>query len=75
VNFIKIDGVIIQNMFKTPADLKKLQAILGVCQKLGVQTIAEFVEDDTTLKKLRELGVDYAQGFGIAKPLPVTKIP
>lgn len=75
VNFIKIDGVIIQNMFKTPADLKKLQAILSVCQKLGVQTIAEFVEDDRTQKKLRELGVDYAQGFGIAKPVPVTKIP
>lgn len=72
LDFIKIDGVIIQNIFKTPADLAKLRAIVGVCQKLGLRTIAEFVEDDRTLEKLRELGVDYAQGFGIARPGPIT---
>lgn len=71
LDFIKIDGVIIQNMFKTPADLAKLKAIVGVCQKLGVRTIAEFVEDNRTLDKLRELGIDYAQGFGIEKPGPI----
>ncbi|MBY0270264.1 MAG: EAL domain-containing protein [Burkholderiales bacterium] len=71
LDFIKIDGVIIQNMFKTPADLMKLRAIVGVCQKLGLRTIAEFVEDDRTLEKLRELGIDYAQGFGIARPGPI----
>lgn len=74
LDFIKIDGVIIQNMFKTPADLVKLRAIVGVCQKLGVRTIAEFVEDDRTLKKLRELDIDYAQGFGIARPAPIDTI-
>lgn len=74
LDFIKIDGVIIQNMFKTPADLVKLKAIVGVCQKLGVRTIAEFVEDDRTLAKLRELGIDYAQGFGIEKPGPIDLI-
>lgn len=74
LDFIKIDGVIIQNMFKTPADLVKLRAIVSVCQKLGVRTIAEFVEDDRTLEKLRELGIDYAQGFGIARPGPIDSI-
>ncbi len=74
LDFIKIDGVIIQNMFKTPADLTKLQAIIGVCAKLGIRTIAEFVEDDRTVAKLREIGVDYAQGFGIDRPGPITKI-
>jgi len=74
LDFVKIDGVIIQNMFKTPADLVKLRAIVGVCQKLGLRTIAEFVEDDRTLEKLRELGIDHAQGFGIARPGPIDDI-
>jgi len=74
LDFVKIDGVIIQNMFKTPADLVKLRAIVGVCQKLGVRTIAEFIEDDRTLEKLREIGIDYGQGFGIARPGPIDDI-
>lgn len=74
MDFIKIDGVIVQNMFKTPADEAKLKAIVGVCQKLGVRTIAEFVEDERTLEKLRELGIDYAQGFGIDRPGPIDRI-
>ncbi|MCW5576947.1 MAG: EAL domain-containing protein, partial [Burkholderiales bacterium] len=74
LDFVKIDGVIIQNMFKTPADLMKLRAIVGVCQKLGLRTIAEFVEDDRTLEKLRELGIDYAQGFGITRPGPIDNL-
>ena len=73
LDFVKIDGVIIQNMFKTPADLTKLKAIISVCQKLGMQTVAEFVEDDKTLEKLREISVDHAQGFGIDRPGPVIK--
>ncbi len=73
LDFVKIDGVIIQNMFKTPADLVKLKAILNVCEKLGMRTIAEFVEDEQTLKTLREIGVDYAQGFGIDRPGPIVK--
>jgi Amt family ammonium transporter len=73
MDFVKIDGVIIQNMFKTEADLAKLRAIVNVCAKLGVRTIAEFVEDERTLTKLREIGIDYAQGFGIDRPGPIVK--
>lgn len=71
VDFIKIDGVIIQNMFKTPADMSKLKAMITVCRKMGMHTIAEFVESKETLDKLRELGIDYVQGFGIARPGPI----
>jgi EAL domain-containing protein (putative c-di-GMP-specific phosphodiesterase class I)/PAS domain-containing protein len=73
LDFVKIDGVIIQNMFKTPADMAKLKAIINVCGKLGLKTVAEFVEDERTLAMLREIGVDYAQGFGIDRPGPVIK--
>ncbi len=74
VDFIKIDGVLIQNLFKTPMMMNKLKAIVGVCEKLGVRTIAEFVEDDKTLVALKEAGIDYAQGFGIDRPSPISKV-
>jgi EAL domain-containing protein (putative c-di-GMP-specific phosphodiesterase class I)/PAS domain-containing protein len=74
VDFIKIDGVIIQNILRDPAALAKTRAINTVCGKVGLRTIAEFVETDETLDKLREAGVDYVQGFGIARPGPIRKI-
>lgn len=73
-DFIKIDGVIIQNIFKTQADLTRLKAIVSVCEKLGMRTIAEFVEDEKTLAAVREAGIDYAQGFGIDRPGPIEKV-
>jgi EAL domain-containing protein (putative c-di-GMP-specific phosphodiesterase class I) len=41
---------------------------------MGKKTIAEFVEDDIVIEKLKEIGVDYAQGFGIAKPQPIDNL-
>jgi EAL domain-containing protein (putative c-di-GMP-specific phosphodiesterase class I) len=68
IDFIKIDGVIIQNILRDPAEFAKARAIHTVCRRLAVRTIAEFVETDETLTRLREIGIDYAQGFGIARP-------
>ena len=74
VDFLKIDGVIVQNILRDPATLAKTRAINTVCGKVGLRTVAEFVETDETLDKLREIGVDYAQGFGIARPGPISKL-
>jgi EAL domain-containing protein (putative c-di-GMP-specific phosphodiesterase class I) len=74
LDFIKIDGVIIQNMLSDPAALAKTRAISTVCEKVGLRTIAEFVENDETLATLRSIGVDYAQGFGIARPGPIDRL-
>jgi len=74
VDFIKIDGVITQNILRDPATLAKFRAINAASQKLGFRTIAEFVESRELFDKLREIGVDYAQGFGIAKPEPIDRI-
>jgi EAL domain-containing protein (putative c-di-GMP-specific phosphodiesterase class I) len=74
LDFIKIDGVIIQNLLRDPAALAKARAICTVCGKVGLATIAEFVESDETLAKLREIGIDYAQGFGIARPEPLDRM-
>lgn len=68
VDFLKIDGSLVLNMMSDPVALAKVVAIDGVAKKIGVETIAELVENDEVLAKLREIGVDYAQGFGISRP-------
>lgn len=71
VDFLKIDGSIIFNILRDPVDLAKITAINKVAKLLGVKTIAELVENEETIAKLRETGIDYAQGFGISRPQPL----
>jgi EAL domain-containing protein (putative c-di-GMP-specific phosphodiesterase class I) len=72
-DFLKIDGVIIEGIH-TQLGAATVKAINIVCREVGMRTIAEFVETKATLDKLREIGVDYIQGFGVARPEPITKI-
>jgi EAL domain-containing protein (putative c-di-GMP-specific phosphodiesterase class I) len=74
VDFIKIDGVITQDILRDPAAFAKVRAINAASQKIGIRTIAEFVETREMLDKLRETGVDYVQGFGIARPETIGNI-
>lgn len=68
VDFLKIDGGLIKNIVREPSDLAIVKCVNDVAHMLGMQTIAEFVEDGQTLECLKGLGIDYAQGYGIAKP-------
>ena len=68
VDFIKIDGGLILNILRSPADLSRVKAIHAIACEMGIRTIAECVEDDVTLAKLHALGVNFAQGFGISRP-------
>lgn len=71
VDFLKIDGSIVLDILRDPLALAKITAIQHVAQKLSIQTIAEFVETDEMIVKLAELGIDFAQGFGISRPVPL----
>jgi EAL domain-containing protein (putative c-di-GMP-specific phosphodiesterase class I) len=71
VDYLKLDGCFIKNMTRDGTDYAMVQAINSVGQTLRIKTIAEFVENRETLEALREIGVDYAQGYGIAEPLPL----
>lgn len=71
VDFIKIDGSLVWNILKDKEDLAKVIAINRIAQTIKVQTIAELVETDDIIVKLRELGIDFAQGFGVANPQPL----
>jgi PAS domain S-box-containing protein len=74
VDLLKIDGNLILGMLREPVSLAKVTAINKVAHASGLRTIAEYVENDDTAAKLRALGVDYAQGFGISLPRPLDEI-
>jgi diguanylate cyclase (GGDEF)-like protein/PAS domain S-box-containing protein len=74
VDFLKIDGVFVKNIADDPTDLALVKSINEIGHTMGKRTIAEFVENAAILRKLRlpEIGVDYAQGYHIGRPRPIT---
>lgn len=70
LDFVKIDGSIILQILRVPEALAKVRAIQRVCKVIGIRTIAEMVESNDCLERLRAVEIDFAQGFGIAQPRP-----
>ncbi len=68
--YLKIDGAFIRGLPDSPHDQLVVKALVGLVHAMGQQTVAEFVGDRRTLELLRELGVDYAQGFHVGRPGP-----
>jgi two-component system CheB/CheR fusion protein len=71
VDFLKIDGHFVRDIVGDNIDAAMVEAVNKVGQVMGIKTIAEFVENDEILRKLQSIGVDYAQGYAIAKPVPI----
>lgn len=70
-DFLKIDGGALLSIPDDPAAYTKVAALNEVAKKMGVQTIAEMVESEAVLSRLKEIRVDYVQGFGISRPRPL----
>ncbi|HEX7030776.1 MAG TPA: EAL domain-containing protein [Gammaproteobacteria bacterium] len=70
VDYLKIDGTFVRNLHVNDVDRAMTEAINNVGKILGLKTIAEFVENEEIVAQLREIGVDYAQGYGVRKPEP-----
>jgi diguanylate cyclase (GGDEF)-like protein/PAS domain S-box-containing protein len=70
VDYLKIAGIFVKDMVGDPMDDAIVEAVNRIGHILGMQTVAESVEDAATLGRLRELGIDYAQGYYIAEPEP-----
>lgn len=68
--YLKIDGDFIRDLAHSARDRMMVQALVLLARGMGMATIAEFVGDAATLALLRELGVDYAQGFEVGRPQP-----
>jgi diguanylate cyclase (GGDEF)-like protein len=67
-DLLKIDGSFIVNMNKHPANIAIVEAIVNLGRNLGMKTVAEWAEDLGTVRTLVEIGVDYVQGFAVARP-------
>lgn len=78
VDIIKIDGSFVENLLKDSVDQAMVRSIVGIARALDKRTVAEFVQDGQTLALLRELGVDYVQGYYLGSPserLPSGRLP
>ena len=74
VDFLKIDGQFVRRIAEDPVDRSVVEAICKVGRTLGIATVAEFVEAQPVLDELKRIGVDYAQGFLLANPLPIAQL-
>lgn len=72
--FVKLDGRIVRKILSSPLAETKTRAVLRVGAALGIEVIAEFVEEQDILLRLKALGAGYAQGFGVFQAHPIDLI-
>ena len=74
VQFVKVDGAIIRKLLASDVAKTKMNAILRVAEAIRIGVVAECVEDQSVLARLRSLNVSHAQGFGIYQPHPIDSV-
>ena len=74
IDFLKIDGSFIKDMLSDDVSQGMVEAIHRIGQMIGVTTIAECVESQTAFDRLKEIGVDYAQGYACGRPQPIDNL-
>jgi EAL domain-containing protein (putative c-di-GMP-specific phosphodiesterase class I) len=73
-DYLKIDGDFIRSFATSPMDRLVVEAIVSIARGMGKKTVAEFVADEETARILRDIGVDFAQGYHIGMPRPVSEV-
>ena len=73
VDFLKIDGSFVKEILHDPIDREMVRSINEIGHLTGKKTIAEFAENEEIITMLKGMGVDYAQGYGVSEPKPVTR--
>ena len=68
IDYVKIEGEFIANMGNDPKDMAFVTSITNLAKQLNLKTVAEFVETEEVLHLVKEVGIDYAQGFHIGRP-------
>jgi EAL domain-containing protein (putative c-di-GMP-specific phosphodiesterase class I) len=74
ISILKIDGEFVRELPISRTDQLIVRALVEVCEGLGIKTVAEFVTDERTMEMVRDLGVDFAQGYHLGKPEPVSAL-
>ncbi|MAZ86998.1 MAG: response regulator receiver protein [Cellvibrionaceae bacterium] len=72
VDYLKIDGSFVRTMLDDSNSLAMVSTINHLAHSMGLKTVAEYVESDELKEKLADVGVDFIQGFGVARPKPLT---
>ena len=75
IDYLKIDGEFVGGVAGNPVDREMVRAIVMLARAVGRRTVAELVPDAETLELLATDGVDYAQGFHIGHPRPISELP
>jgi len=73
-DFLKIDGHLVQHLLSDPLDCAIVEAVHHVSRSVGLGTVVEWVSSEAILGKLREIGVDYAQGHAVGRPAPLEEL-
>ncbi len=74
IDYLKIDGLFVKDIVIDPVDAAMVKSINEVGHIMGLKTIAEYVENDEILDVIKEIGVDYVQGYGVCRPKPLDEI-
>lgn len=69
-DYVKIDGAFVRNILNSKIDYALVRNLSHLCQDIGILTVAEFVESEAILDALKEMGIDYVQGFHLGMPTP-----
>jgi diguanylate cyclase (GGDEF)-like protein/PAS domain S-box-containing protein len=73
-DFVKIDGEFVKSVGDNTTDRLVVKSVVDLARGLGAETIAEYVEDAGSMQRLTDLGVDFAQGFHLGRPVPVAQV-
>lgn len=74
VDRVKIDGSFVTDILSNPQSVAMVRAIVSLTRELGIGTVAEYAENGEIIERLRQFGVQYAQGYGVGKPRPLDEI-
>ena len=74
VDYLKIDGIFVKDLETDRISQEMVRSINQVGHAMGLEVIAEYVENDAIIQILNEIGVDYGQGYGISRPMPIEDV-
>lgn len=74
IDYLKIDGAFVKDIATNGNDYAVVKSINEIGHAMGKKTIAEYVEDEFAYEALKQIGIDYVQGFGVEKPIPLYKL-